>query len=154
MTVVRLTDEQLKESMLMRLTARDRELVDMIVEKHRRNSPHLLMRMAIWLNAKQLPWQSGVTILEICDNIAIDHNPDFHPIEFGPHEGWPRMRTILTHRVELNVDCELAGTAGETPFLVDLEKLLESQEAVIVFPPGAIVEDFKRIVAEPWNVPV
>jgi len=147
-----MTDLQVKESMLKLLTASDRELLDMIVQKHLRNAPHNRMRMAIWLNANESPWVSGVTLLEICENIAIDPNPDFRGVEFGPRSGWPRLRVIMTHRTELNVDYEMANIASEMPFIEDVKRSLKDGSAKIVYPVEANVFDLENILAEPWNL--
>lgn len=146
-----MTDQQIKDSMLKLLKAPDKELVRMIVAKHLQNSPYLRMKMTIWLNADHPPWQSGVTLLEISENIAIDNNPNFCPIEFGPHGGWPRLRVIEAHRIELNAAATLAEAAGETPFIDEVEKKLIDGTAMVVYPDDAGLEDWRKLLAEPWN---
>ena len=104
-------------------------LVRRMVNRHRKNAPESKMQMAIWLNAGSdplYPWQHGVDLLEIEEDIGADAKPEFRATEFAPRDDWPRLRLTLAH------PDEFATPLGQ-PYLRRLVSRLASGKAKIVY---------------------
>lgn len=141
------SDLNLKQRWLETLQAPPRQLVEMIIKKHLGTSPHLRIKMAIWMNVGQDPWRTGVELVEICGKSFGVGEPDFRPTSFAPHDGWPRLRLILTDVQSLVEDVAISGVATSYAEKIRMVLAQHGTEALI-FPAGSMSpeNDFRNCV--------
>jgi hypothetical protein len=140
-----MSDRQLKERWLKMLNAEPRSMVKNIVDAHLRNLPHLKIEMAIWLNAGADPWDKGVDLVEICGRLPGNPIGDLRPVEFAPHEGWPRLRVILTDAQDLTQDDKQSGAKSvATRIRKVLADRKKKDQAVVFHSAKGSPEDYFR----------
>lgn len=105
-----------------------------IVAEHRKNTPYLNLRMAIWMNPTNDSLDAllnGIELVEICEKAAFDDEPEYRSIRFGPSWGKPGLILTLTSPATLNLDLEMNGKKS---FFNKLKSKLDSNKAITIFP--------------------